>query len=1436
MKKRLLYIALWIAGLIAVVYLLPAGLLLLPPVQEKVKAKVRAELSEWLGTTVEIGALRLEWLNRVCAEKLIFNDRQGEQLLEAGYLSVNFQLWPLMGGRMVIDALRLVDFNIRLDNAQFLLDIFKSDDTEKGADLCLQSVLLRKGKITFDTEGLNITGFSAKLSAPVLRKDSIYIRLDQCSFLETRGFRLENLRGELSGNGNDFVAEGIGIRLPHSALTISQVKVGVTGMTVSVEESALCPSDLAAFMPALNTFGDTVRFSAFVAGQTDSLHVQRLKAGIGEDAGFEGELTVTHLLSSPMYFEGAVKRLFATQVGISRLIAGLGNSLRLPVHLLKQDTLAFSGSVTGTAEQMKASGSFVSGQGTLEMDVLLGRGSGNAVFTADGQVRLSSPDIQAGGKGAVTLLRDGNLTGTLSAVIDHWLFKEYNYTNILIDGDFQGNGFTGSLHIDDPNGEAYLKGMFRREGKNSLFDFTADVRHLRSDRLRLTTDCSDPDLSFSLSTRLTGDHVDNIQGVLHLSNLSLLTATNSFSLSQLSLTAGEQSSGRKLTVSSELINGELHGEYSFATLIPQLRRTLSGYLPAFFPPQTIPKGTPPPDSGEEFEFLFTLENTEGLSTALKLPVTIVEQAKVSGFYDGRYDKFRLEAWFPKFRIGRSLLESGYLSCENPYERIELLAHAAQIGRKVRNFFSLKAGASEDNLHASLSWSDNKKPFSGASLSADVLFNRGEDLYTGINIHESFLCIRDTFWRIMPSTVTLKKDKVHIDHFSVQHDDLHLLLNGTLSHELTDTLFLDLHKLELSCIFDLLNIPNLRFGGVATGTFLINDPYENRVIQTGNFTVEDFSLNDAPLGRLNLHSEWDDARQGILMLGSIYNNDSVWTDVSGYIYPVKPHSGLSLHFNANDLNLGFLHSFFPPVLRDFAGKASGPVHFFGPFSNLSVTGEAYVKDVRIGFDYLNTTYTFSDSVHLDTGSIRISDALLYDREGNTAHVDFSFLHTFFRDYSFSADLHTDKFLAYDQTERFNPMIYGAAFGGGSVHIGGNDQRIDFDINMKSRPHTAVNFNFTHTGVSEENSFIRFVPSLATQLVPRHPAPDTKGRPLPPPDRDETPAEIYLNLLLDITPDASLELVMDPASGDRIRGRAKGNILLQYNTKSDVRMYGTAGIQEGDYTFSLQHFIRRNFKIREGSVITFQGDPMQAILDVDAIYSLSANIGDLDPGLLIESDRTNVPVNCILSLEGALQHPAISFDIELPGSNGEIERQVRSFINSEGMMSRQIIYLMALNKFYTPSYSSAFVRSDDLSAVASATLSSQLSGLLNSLSDKVQIGANIYSSYDGMDDTEVEMLLSSQLLDNRLLFNGNFGYRNSYNLGKNVFVGEFDLEYKLTPSGEIRLKAYNHANDMYRYLTQSRTTQGFGLLFKKDFTLLPDLFRKRKRSVAVEQAFQ
>ena len=61
-----------------------------------------------------------------------------------------------------------------------------------------------------------------------------------------------------------------------------------------------------------------------------------------------------------------------------------------------------------------------------------------------------------------------------------------------------------------------------------------------------------------------------------------------------------------------------------------------------------------------------------------------------------------------------------------------------------------------------------------------------------------------------------------------------------------------------------------------------------------------------------------------------------------------------------------------------------------------------------------------------------------------------------------------------------------------------------------------------------------------------------------------------------------------------------------------------------------------------------------------------------------------------------------------------------------------------------------------------------------------------------------------------------------MNNNSFIGDFDLEYLLTRNGNLRLKAYNHYNDQNYYIKSALTTQGVGILFKRDFTTWKELF--------------
>ena len=192
---------------------------------------------------------------------------------------------------------------------------------------------------------------------------------------------------------------------------------------------------------------------------------------------------------------------------------------------------------------------------------------------------------------------------------------------------------------------------------------------------------------------------------------------------------------------------------------------------------------------------------------------------------------------------------------------------------------------------------------------------------------------------------------------------------------------------------------------------------------------------------------------------------------------------------------------------------------------------------------------------------------------------------------------------------------------------------------------------------------------------------------------------------------------------------------------------------------------------------------------------------------------MPVNAVLLVTGDMRQPDIDFDLEFPTLTRDVDRKVRSIVSTEEMMSRQIIYLLALNRFYTPDYMNA-TRGNELVSVASSTISSQLSSMLGQLSDKWSIAPNFRSDRGDFSDVEVDVALSSHLLNNRLLLNGNFGYRDK-SLNNNSFIGDFDIRYLLNRSGSISLKAYNRYNDQNYYLKSALTTQGVGVVFKRDF---------------------
>ena len=283
-----------------------------------------------------------------------------------------------------------------------------------------------------------------------------------------------------------------------------------------------------------------------------------------------------------------------------------------------------------------------------------------------------------------------------------------------------------------------------------------------------------------------------------------------------------------------------------------------------------------------------------------------------------------------------------------------------------------------------------------------------------------------------------------------------------------------------------------------------------------------------------------------------------------------------------------------------------------------------------------------------------------------------------------------------------------------------------------------------------------------------------------------------------------------------------------------MFGTYEVDHGVYKLTIQDILHKDFQFNKGGSIVFGGNPYDAALNLQALYTVNGvSLSDLNVGNSFSNN--NVRVNCIMNISGQPKQPVINFDIDLPTVNSEENQMVRSLINSEEDMNQQVIFLLGIGRFYKQRANNSTADGTTqqsqttlaMQSLLSGTLSSQLNNMLSNIinNNKWNFGANISTGNEGWNNAEYEGLLSGRLLNNRLLINGQFGYRSSINTNTTNFVGDFDIQYLLLPNGNLAIKGYNQTNDRY-FTKSSLNTQGIGLVMKKDFNGLGDLFRWKK----------
>ena len=558
--------------------------------------------------------------------------------------------------------------------------------------------------------------------------------------------------------------------------------------------------------------------------------------------------------------------------------------------------------------------------------------------------------------------------------------------------------------------------------------------------------------------------------------------------------------------------------------------------------------------------------------------------------------------------------------------------------------------------------------------------------------------------------------------------------------------------------------------------------------------------------------------------------------------------MTLDIQARYLNTYFINYFTEGIFTDLQGRATGHAYLHGPFKRLDLEGEMAVDTLATTIDVIGTRYHLlgGDSIHLFPGGMRFTNVKVYDRyhqPNSTDHYadlngELRFEH--FQNMRYNFDIVAHNMLGYDFRDFGDQSFYGTVFADGNVKLSGQPGSLNVDLQCRPTSGTIFTYNVSTPETMTDNQFITFVRADSSPALPvregvvtsaneqlqytKESAPSRAGgeSESDSSEEDDEPNDIYINFDLDITPDAQMRLLMDPRSEDYITLFGNGHIRANFYNKGRFQMYGTYRVDHGTYKLSLQDVIRKDFHFQPGGTIVFGGQPLKAALNLQAVYTVpSVSLNDLATGS--NFSNASVRVNCLMNLGGQAENPQISFDFDIPNVNEDEKQMVRSLISTDEERNLQIIYLLGIGRFYT--YGLVDQQSQANAAVQSL-LSSTLSGQLNDLLSSVignsnwNIGTNLSTGTQGWSNMDVEGSLSGRLLNNRLLINGTFGYRDTPIANTN-FIGDFDVQWLLTPSGNLSLKAYSETND--RYFTKTAlTTQGIGIQVKKDFNTFRELF--------------
>ena len=1002
----------------------------------------------------------------------------------------------------------------------------------------------------------------------------------------------------------------------------------------------------------------------------------------------------------------------------------------------------------------------------------------------------------------------------------------YDYTGIEAMGTYSDQAFDGRIVCDDPNLNALIQGKFdlSPSKRNAAYQFYANVGY--ADLNALHIDKRGPSkVSLQADANFIRTRDRDLLGEVNLRDILFEDSNGRHRIGDITASAHANDDIHRMRFESGFAEGTFVGNKSLVSMVSDLKDlVVRKELPSLLDKPVTPwNGTP-------YEVNFKFYDTRELLGCL-LPGLYIE--KNSSLWlkvdeDGRVDG---NVTSGRLALGTRYLKDFRLDFDNRNNalRADLTGSAMNLGGIELRDNHVDIMADDDRVSLNYTFDNQTEEANKADLRLTGDLARGaRGLAVVASVLPSSVYYHGDRWLVDSDDLTLLDGDLRVDRFRLRNGRQSLVVDGGLSSDKNDTLSVRMDQFDISLLNTLVMKGKMDIKGQATGRASLVSPSKPSLALLASIDCDSTYLAGRPMGSLQVSSVWNEPEKRFDFRLRNLQDGVRNIDLDGYLRPRD--KAIRADATLNRLDMGYAAPLLAGVFDRFEGALDGQVKVDGTLDKLQIGSEGMrIVDGVLGVEFTQVPYHVSGPVSVDTEGLHFQNVTIADGSDGKGTVSGGLLFGGFKNMRLDTHLQFDRMKVLGITDRNSP-IFGDVYGTGRVDITGPFDALALNVDARTVKSGNLHIPLRSSGAKATGDLLVFKqPYVEVEEDPYEQMMFSNRS-----GKKKTQSDLDVRVRVRATP--AVTAYVDIGE-NTLQGLGNGLIDLRIRTgmNDQFTINGDYTLSSGEFKFSALNVVTREFTIRDGSSIRFNGDVMDSDLNVTGVYSTKASISTLLSSMA-SAESARRQVDCLIDISGKLRNPEIKFDIEIPQLDPGTEGLVTSALNTEDKVMKQFLYLLIANSFL-PNEESGIITTGGSNMLYS-NMTGIMAGQLNSIFERLHIPLDLGLNYqqNASGQNLFDVALSTQLFNNRVIVNGTIGNRRLFGTTTDEVAGDLDIDIKLNPPGTLRLNLFSHSADQYTSFLDNSQRNGVGVAYQREFNNLKqffrDLFHPRREREALE----